>query len=423
MTGLREPRVLSVAELNRYASRSLSADPILRSLSIRGEISGFKPYPSGWYFDLKDEDAKISCVMWRDAARRMSFVPANGQQVILHGSAGIYERSGQFQFVADLMRPEGTGRLWERYEQLKEKLRAEGLFDEDRKRPLPLRPRRIAVVTSAEGAVWHDIHKISRERDPGVALVLVPVHVQGDAAAPEIAAAIPKAAALPEVDLLIVGRGGGSMQDLWCFNEECVARAIAASPIPVISAVGHETDFTIADFVADRRASTPSNAAELAVQDRSDAAEALDMIRDRLTKDMRQLLSGYRLTLSETRRRITACSPEATLQRTQAESGRLRVRLDAVMDGILRERRLICRESGLALDRAAEGYLEHAERRAERLRTRLEAISPLRVLGRGYALVLDGNTPVTSAVDAPRRMTLRFADGSVQVRREEEAET
>ena len=392
-----EHEVLSIAVLNRYVSRSLSADPILRSVSIRGEISGFKPYPSGWYFDLKDADAKISCVMWRDAARRTSFAPENGQQVILHGSVGLYERDGRYQFIADMMRPEGTGLLWERYERLKEKLRAEGLFDEERKRPLPLRPRRIAVVTSAEGAVWHDIRKICAARDPGVALVLVPVHVQGEMAAPEIAAAIPRAAALPEVDLLIVGRGGGSMEDLWCFNEECVARAIAACPLPVISAVGHETDFTIADFVADRRASTPSNAAEIAVQDRADALEGLRMIRERLTRAAEHLLSVRRLALTEARRRLALCSPEI---------------------GLLRQRNRL-RETALALDHAMDQTLTGFARRVERQRARLEAMNPAGVLRRGYAMVMDGDRPVTRAADAPERMTLRFADGSVAVRREE----
>ena len=398
MSQRREHEVLSIAALNRYVNRSLSADPILRSVTVRGEISGFKPYPSGWYFDLKDADAKIACVMWRDAARRTAFAPENGLQVILHGSVGLYEKNGQYQFIADLMRPEGTGLLWERYERLKEKLRTEGLFDERRKRPLPLRPRRIAVVTSAEGAVWHDIRKICAARDPGVALVLVPVHVQGALAAPEIAAAIPRAAALPEVDLLIVGRGGGSMEDLWCFNEECVARAIAASPVPVISAVGHETDFTIVDFAADRRASTPSNAAEIAVQDRADATEGLRMLRARMTRAAEHLLSERRLALAEARRRLALRSPEIGLER---QRNRLR-------------------ETALSLDRAMDQTLTGLARRVERQRARLEAMNPAGVLRRGYALVLDGEKPVTRAADAPARMTLRFADGSVAVRREEE---
>ena len=392
-----EHEVLSIAALNRYVSRSLSADPILRSVTIRGEISGFKPYPSGWYFDLKDTDAKIACVMWRDVTRRTSFAPENGQQVILHGSVGLYEKNGQYQFIADMMRPEGTGLLWERYERLKEKLRAEGLFDEDRKRPLPLRPRRIAVVTSAEGAVWHDIRKICAARDPGVALVLVPVHVQGELAAPEIAAAIPRAAALPEVDLLIVGRGGGSMQDLWCFNDESVARAIAACLVPVISAVGHETDFTIADFVADRRASTPSNAAEIAVQDRTDALEGLRMLKERMTRAVLHLLSEKRLMLAEMRQRLAICSPET---------------------GLLRQKTRV-RETALALDRAMDQMLTAYIRQAERQRARLEAMNPAGVLRRGYAMVMDGDRPVTRAADAPERMTLRFADGSLAVRREE----
>lgn len=262
--------ILDVSGLNEYVSQILRSDSLLRSVRIRGEVSGFKAYPSGhWYFTLKDERCRISCVMFRSSAIRMTFRPHEGDFVILHGAVRLYEEGGGYQFVADSMRPEGIGTLYQRFEKLKAKLQQEGLFDQERKRMLPVRPKRIAVVTSEAGAVLHDICKVSKARDPGVPLVLIPVAVQGDGAAAQVARGIRLAGQLPNVDVIITGRGGGSMEDLWAFNEEVVARAIADSPVPVISAVGHETDFTIADFVADVRASTPSNAAELAVPDRS----------------------------------------------------------------------------------------------------------------------------------------------------------
>lgn len=412
--------VISVAELNRYVARSMRQDPILRDLRLRGEFSGLKVYPTSWYFDLKDADAKVSCVMWRDTIRRLSFVPRNGDQVIVHGSASLYEKNGTFQLTVDAMRPDGVGALWQRYEELKARLRAEGLFDEARKRPLPVRPRRIAAVTSAEGAVWHDIRTVCARRDPGVALVLVPVRVQGAGAAEEIAAGLRRAARLPEVDVIIVGRGGGSMEDLWCFNEEAVARAIAESPLPVISAVGHETDFTIADFCADRRAATPSNAAELAVPDSEDVLEALAMMRSRLTQAAQAEMQRRMLALNDCRRRLGECSPERGMHRQRLHLVRLRQRLQSAAQDALDEHRERLRLLPMRMDRAADRTLQRLSRTLDRQRTRLEAINPMSVLQRGYVLALDGDQPVTSAAEAPDRMRLRFHDGTVAVRREEE---
>ncbi|MBQ7305879.1 MAG: exodeoxyribonuclease VII large subunit, partial [Clostridia bacterium] len=225
--------ILAVSDLNEYVRRTLAADPMLRSLRLRGEISNFKRHTSGhWYFTLKDEHSRINCVMFRQNAMRMSLRPMDGMQVILTGSVSLYAEGGQYQFYAENMRPDGLGTLYQQFEALKSKLAAEGLFDAGRKRPLPLRPRKIAVVTSRTGAVLQDIRNVSARRDAGVPLVLLPVQVQGEGAAESIAAAIRKAGTLSGVDVIITGRGGGSMEDLWAFNEEIVARAIAESPIP-----------------------------------------------------------------------------------------------------------------------------------------------------------------------------------------------
>ncbi len=421
MTAKGERFIVSVSELNQYVRQSLNADPLLRDLRLRGEISGIKFYPNAWYFQLKDESARISCVLFRQAIQRASFRPKDGDAVVLHGSASLYAERGEYQFVADGIRPEGVGYLWQQYERLKAKLTDEGLFDPDRKRPLPVRPRRIAVLTSASGAVWHDIHKICRERDPGVALVLVPVPVQGEGAAEEIVKAIHKAVRLPEVDLLIVGRGGGSMEELWCFNDETLVRAVAACPLPVISAVGHETDFTLCDFAADRRASTPSNAAEIAVPDGADAVEGLRMLRERLHRAAAQSLQSRSLALLTLRERLGAASPMARLHELTARQAALAGRLSALTDSLLRERKLELERLRLRVEQAADAAMDQSERRLMQQRTRAEALNPMRVLERGYALVLSDDKLISAAKDAPERMTLRFADGSVKVRKEEAA--
>ena len=257
---------LTVSQLNEYVRRSLASDPMLHGLCLTGELSNFKRHTSGhWYFTLKDEEAAINCAMFRQAAMGVRFRPENGQRVRLFGGVGLYARTGAYQFYADAMEPDGLGELYLRFEALKQKLAAEGLFDPSLKKPLPLLPRGVGIVTSRTGAVVHDIVRVSWRRYPGMPLYLCPVKVQGEGAAAEIAAAIRLLDGFEGAEVIIVGRGGGSMEDLWAFNEEVVARAIARCHTPVVSAVGHETDVTIADFVADVRAPTPSAAAELAV--------------------------------------------------------------------------------------------------------------------------------------------------------------
>ncbi|MBQ7137735.1 MAG: exodeoxyribonuclease VII large subunit [Clostridia bacterium] len=412
--------ILEVSDLNEYVRATLNADPALRSIRLRGEISNFKRHSSGhWYFTLKDDRCRISAVMFRQNAMRMSIRPMDGMSVIVSGQVSLYPESGTYQVYCDNMRPDGVGTLYQQFEALKQKLQMEGLFDQARKRPLPWRPRKIAVVTSETGAVLHDIRRVSARRDPGVPLVLLPVQVQGVGAAEDIAAAIRRAGKLPGVDVIITGRGGGSMEDLWAFNEEIVARAIAESPIPVISAVGHETDTTIADFAADARASTPSNAAEMAVPDRREIVEGLRDIRRHMADAVLGLVHQRRYELLTLQRRMEALRPEQKLNALAAQSGALRLRLNAAMDAKLPVLAHRIGMAGMRLDSAMDKQLSRPQERIERAKARLAALNPSAVLERGYALVMDGDRVVSSARTANEKtcMTLRFRDGSVEVER------
>lgn len=421
MTGASD-WVLEVSDLNEYVRRTLAADPMLRSLRLRGEISNFKRHTSGhWYFTLKDERCRISCVMFRQNAMRMSLRPADGMQVVLTGSVSLYAEGGSYQFYAEAMRPDGLGGLYQQFEALKARLAAEGLFDAGRKRMLPLRPRKVAIVTSRTGAVLQDIRRVAARRDAGVPLVLLPVQVQGAGAAEEIAAAIHRAGRLPGVEVVITGRGGGSMEDLWAFNEEIVARAIAACPVPVISAVGHETDFTIADFVADVRASTPSNAAELAVPDVAELVDGLRMMRGRMTQGMLSTLRRSEARLANCHRRLENQRPDQKLAALRQLLSENRRRLDAAADGVVSENVPKLAMLEVRLKHAADAALNVRRERCARAAARLSALNPAGVLERGYALVLAGDRVISDAAQAQTNMTLRFRDGEVRVRREEDA--
>ena len=412
--------ILEVSDLNEYVRATLNADPALRSVRLRGEISNFKRHSSGhWYFTLKDERCRISAVMFRQNAMRMSVRPMDGMRVIVSGQVSLYPESGMYQIYCENMRPDGVGTLYQQFEALKQKLQLEGLFDQARKRPLPWRPRKIAVVTSLTGAVLHDIRKVSAQRDPGIPLVLLPVQVQGIGAAEEIAAAIRRAGRLDGVDVIITGRGGGSMEDLWAFNEEIVARAIAESPIPVISAVGHETDTTIADFAADARASTPSNAAEMAVPDRREIIDGLRGVRRHLGNAMDALMQDRRYRLLTLQRRMESCRPAQRITTLAAQTAALRLRLNAVMDAKLPAQAHRLGMAGVRLEAAMEKRLTTRQEQISRAKARLAALNPSAVLERGYALVTDGERVVGSAAMANEieQMTLRFHDGSIRVER------
>lgn len=389
--------VHSVSDVNRYLKDLLAREPLLSGLSVRGEISNFKQYPSGHcYFTLKDANSALKCVMFRSRAQYLRFLPQNGMQVVAGGTISIYERDGVYQLYVDSLMPEGTGDLALAFEQLKKKLSAEGLFDQSRKQPLPAFPKKIGVVTSPAGAVLRDIYRVSKRRWPSVQLVLYPVQVQGEGAAEQIARGIDFFAEEYAVDVIIAGRGGGSMEDLWAFNEEPVVRAIAACPVPLISAVGHETDFTLADFAADVRAATPSQAAELAVPDRAEVKRQVENLTSQLTRQMRR-------EIDLRRQRLDHVLQSRVMRQPQSMLAERRQRLDFLLAG---------------LQNTAKQELQNKSHGLKLLLNRLAAINPVAVLGRGYGIVTKQDKLVSSinAVEIDDEIQLSLTDGSLKAR-------
>ena len=392
-------KVISVGQLNRYVKSVLEGDPHLAAVYISGEISNFTHhYKSGhMYMSLKDDTAAVRAVMFKGHASKLAFRPEDGMRVIVRARVSLYEATGSFQIYIEEMQPDGVGALQVAFEQLKKKLAEEGLFDESRKRPLPSYPARVGVITSPTGAAVRDILNVLGRRYPLAQVVFCPVLVQGDGAAPSIVDAIQRFNAIGAADVLIVGRGGGSIEDLWAFNEESVARAMAASAIPIISAVGHETDFTICDFVADLRAPTPSAAAELAVPDGGRLLAFMDTVRGRLATAQHSVLtaSANRLALMKNKRCLSA--PQYYTE----EQG---MRLDYLT------RRFAS---------AAQRQLGLADRRLAATASKLDALSPLKVLGRGYAIGYGADGTVVDSVtrvQAGDDLTLQLTDGTVACR-------
>ena len=373
-----EPKVYSVSRVSGYIKTMLESDYVLSSIWVAGEISNFKRHGSGnLFFSLKDSDSVIRCVMFKGDAGALPFMPENGMSVIICGYVTVYERSGEYQIVVQLMKPDGVGALTIAFEQLKEKLASEGLFDSDFKREINRRPSNIAVVTSPTGAAVRDIIKIAGQRNSSVSITVIPALVQGDMAAESIVEGIRLANRLKKADTIIVGRGGGSIEDLWAFNDERVARAIFSSEIPVISAVGHETDFTIADFVADLRASTPSNAAELAVADINEDNRRAETLIIKLEK-----YAGIALKNSGDRLKRALESPAFAYP------------LDNISDKEETVKALMSR-----LKRETEISVRNTENRVAEKVTALEALSPLKVLARGYSYTENANGKVVTSVD------------------------
>ena len=392
---MAERYIFTVSELNQFIKDLLDNVPPLTDLLLRGEISNYKVYPSGHhYFTLKDSQCAVKCVLFKGSAMKLRFRPENGMQVIASGRISVYPRDGAYQLYCTGLSPDGVGDLSVAYEQLKEKLRLEGLFDEAHKKPLPLYPQRIAIVTSPAGAAVHDMIRILRHRYPIAKVLLLPVRVQGAEAPAEIAGAIRYANRHQLADVLITGRGGGSLEDLWAFNDERVARAIYDSEIPVISAVGHEPDVAISDFVADRRASTPSNAAEIAVPDRMELLRWLDGADSRMIRGVTRQLRASRERLEGMAQKRALTDPTALIADKGMQLDHLQHRLVAAM------RAVTDREGG----------------RFAALAAALDALSPLRVLGRGYALAQteSGEILRSAAQTAPgERIRVRLARGQL----------
>lgn len=386
--------VHSVSSLNAYIKGLFARETVLQHILVRGEVSNFKRYMSGHcYFTLKDAKSALKCVMFRSYASRLRFQPENGMQIVAEGRIAVYERDGVYQLYAENLQPEGAGSLAIAFEQLKQKLSAEGLFDAAHKKPLPKFPKKIGIVTSLSGAVLRDIYHVSKRRWPSVELVLYPVTVQGGESAAEIAAGIRFFNEKYPVDVLIVGRGGGSMEDLWSFNEEAVVRAIYDSVIPVISAVGHETDFTLADFAADRRAATPSQAAEFAVPDRQELRRYVESLRARLGTLARREVQTRRL-------RVEGLLQSTALSKPQLLLAGRKQRLDRAQARLLE----LCQKSLVTKKQALTTAME-----------KLEILSPVHVLRRGYSIVEKQGRPITSVrqVTAGDALTLVMKDGRI----------
>lgn len=388
--------ILSVTQINEYIRGRMEGDPFLSQVAVRGEVSNYKLYPSGHhYFTLKDEGSQLRCVLFKSNAVRLRFRPANGMKIIALGRISVFPRDGAYQLYCTAMAVDGVGDLYAAFEELKRKLSAQGLFDPAHKKPLPRYPGVIGIVTSSAGAAVHDILRILRKRYPLSRVRLFPVRVQGQEAPGEISAAIRYANRYHLADLLIVGRGGGSMEDLWAFNDERVAYAIFESQIPIISAVGHEPDVTIADYVADLRAATPSNGAELAVPDREALAQSLDAMAGSMASALSRQLKGAMRQLSILKNAPALQSPTGYIAQREKSLELLKNRLVSAQSKTVTQN--------------AQRYIS--------LASKLDALSPLKVLTRGYAMVQSQTGAVIRSVEqleCGQRIRLRLSDGQAE---------
>lgn len=439
MLSSQSPSIFTVSRLNQTVRLLLEQE--MGQVWISGEISNFTQPSSGhWYFTLKDDTAQVRCAMFRNSNRRVTFRPQHGQQVLVRANITLYEPRGDYQIIVESMQPAGEGLLQQKYEQLKAKLSAEGLFDQQYKQPLPAPAHCVGVVTSKTGAALHDILHVLKRRDPSLPVIIYPTSVQGDDSPGQIVRAIELANARRECDVLIVGRGGGSLEDLWSFNDERVARAIFASTIPVVSAVGHETDVTIADFVADLRAPTPSAAAEVVSRNQLELLRQLQNGQQRLEMAMDYFLAERTRRFTQLQHRLHQQHPQLRLARQQTVLERLRQRMNVALEGQLKRATLRQQRVAQRLNQQnpqpkiyrAQTRIQQLEYRlAENLRARLsstrerfgnavthlEAVSPLSTLARGYSVTTATDGKVlkqTQQVKAGDVLTTRLSDGWVE---------
>ena len=439
MSSLQSPAIFTVTRLNQTVRSLLERE--MGQVWITGEISNFTQPASGhWYFTLKDDTAQVRGAMFRNSNRRVTFRPQHGQQVLVRASVTLYDPRGDYQIIVESMQPAGEGLLQQKYEQLKAALSAEGLFDQQFKQPLPTPAHCIGVITSKTGAALHDILHVLRRRDPSLPVVIYPTAVQGDDAPGQIVRAIELANARQECDVLIVGRGGGSLEDLWSFNDERVARAIFASRIPVVSAVGHETDVTIADFVADLRAPTPSAAAEIVSRNQTELLRQIQSSQQRLEMAMDFFIANRTRRFTQLNHRLQQQHPQLRLARQHTVLEKLRQRMRVALDNQLKQATVRQRRVGQRLNQQnpqpriwrAQTRIQQLEYRlAESLRaqlgvtrerfgkavTHLEAVSPLSTLARGYSVTTaaDGNVlKQAKQVKTGDTLTTRLADGWIE---------
>ena len=433
------PRALTVSELNHQARHLLESS--FMQVWVEGELSGFSRPSSGhWYFSLKDQKCQIRCAMFRGANQRIRTLPREGDQIRIRGKVTLYENRGDFQIIVEHLEPAGLGALQQAFEALKARLQGEGLFDPARKKPIPATPRHIGVITSPTGAAIHDILTVLKRRCPAIPITLYPTAVQGQAATADIVQAIDRAQRHGLADVLIIGRGGGSLEDLWCFNEEAVARAIAACPIPTVSAVGHEVDVTIADFVADLRAPTPSAAAEKISPDQQDWLRRLTEQQGRLGQSARRLLQRLDNQLGHLSARLR--DPRRELLEKAQRMDELELRLNKAIRNRLDQQKqktdyLLQRMSAQSprrtlktaseqtqqleerLTLAARHLLRQKDERLQHIAQTLHAVSPLATLGRGYAIVKDDNDRIVRKAGdlvTGSQITARLGHGSVSAR-------
>lgn len=386
---------ITVSQLNTYVKSLIENDPRIAIVNVSGEISNFKNHFSSghWYFTLKDANASIRCVMFRSNASRVKFSVEDGLAVVLSGRVSLYEKDGQYQFYAEEMHPIGEGDLALQFKQVKEKLEQEGFFSAESKRPIPQFPKRIAVVTSDTGAAVRDILNITSARYPSCEIVMCPVLVQGDMAAKDMISTLERLYELDDVDTIIIGRGGGSSEDLHCFNDEALARKIYESPFPVISAVGHETDFTICDFVADVRASTPSHAAELAVPNRHELKKRIDVISNLLKNNTLRKFDSYQSRLQTLNAKVSWSNLDKTIQSKQLD-------LDRTSDKIANQIKFL---------------LQSSVNQAANLAARIDALSPLKVMARGFSVVSKNGEYINciDELDTGDNINVKFFDGDI----------
>ncbi|MGG1443830.1 exodeoxyribonuclease VII large subunit [Brevibacillus laterosporus] len=435
---MKPAEVMSVAELNRYVKRMMEGDLRLADVWIRGEISNFTHHHSGhMYFTLKDKDSRLKIVMFASYNRFLTFIPKNGTKAIVRGSISVFERDGAYQLYARELQPDGIGALFLAYEQLKEKLQQEGLFASERKRALPRFPKTIGVVTSPTGAAIRDIITTLKRRYPQAGIMLAPAIVQGVEAPASIIRAIRNINQY-QVDVMIVGRGGGSIEELWAFNDEAVARAIVASQVPVISAVGHETDFTIADFVADMRAATPTAAAELAVPHYLEWMERIKQLDHRLARALQTQLQEKRTHLQRLQQSYGLKNPLRRVEERRQRIDEVTLRLSAIMKmKVVRKREQVrhvkqrlkqirlerqVEEKRVQINRMQSQLTQHMKQKTERSRQawlalvqHLDALSPLKVMQRGFSLSYKGDTLIKSVegIEVGDQLMIRYQDGKI----------